>query len=1748
MSDPYLSPLKKFLSALSHPLFASLRIRLVLLVLLALLPVFGLAFYDRYEQRQQNARTVQSQALELARRAMIDQLELIGAAHQLLLPLTQLAVVRGEGPIPCNDFFPSLLRQNTAYTNLGVIDVQGAVTCAGVVPSTPVNVRTRPYFTRVLQQLVIFGESEIGVIVNAPTINFALPIIDGAQQTQGAVFASLDLAWFRWFAERENMPNSSTLVLVDRTAALGVLYPKMETLDTRALATSRVAQWFDALEAQRVIDFGDPDGVTRLYAFVPLGPTGYMGIGIPSAIAYDKVDRTATRDLGILLIVTGLAIAAAWGFGDWFLTRQVRALLGATQRIAGGDLSVRTGQWNDASELGQLAHAFDQMATTLQQRADQQKQSEEALLHQAEELAAITRLSREVTMVLDLNQVLESIARVTARLSQSDASGVYIPDAQGILRLAIGYGVSPTFVEALNAVGIKPGEGAIGRVEVEQHPAQLHDMNVGHEYSFTAPMRAEGLRAVLAVPMIRHDRTVGEIVLWHRQPRRFTVSEIAFLQAIAQQCVNAVENARLMQSERDARELAEALRDTAATLSSTLDFDELLDRILDNVGRVVPHDSANFMLIEQDHARVVRCRFHATVEGFPLNKPIAIEEIPSLRGMIETGQARAVEDTQNDAEWIEFPETRWIRSHLGAPICIKGQVIGFLNLDSATPGFFQPAHIPRLQAFADQAALALENARLLAETEKRAGHFAALHETAQTIAAQQDLPALLETIVQRAMLLLGASHCGLYLYDITRHDLELVVQEGLDVPRGIRMRLGEGMAGRVAQAQQPLIVNDYGRWEHRASQFADIPFSAVLQVPLLHRGELIGVLSIAEIGATTRQFTDEDARLLNLFASQVAGAVHNTRLLQQAQTRAEQLALLYDAGLALNSLLEPRAQVEYLLKIAMRALRADRAVFFRHDAAHNSLRLQLCAGYTAEDEASARRLTATVGDEQSIIGWVATNRLPLNLPEVSADPRYQMVSPELRAGLWMPVEHEGRLLGVFGALSARPAAFQAADERLLGLFANQAAVALENARLFEEAHQHVDQLAVLNRIASAVNQTFGLDELLEAIHREIAAILPCDVFYIALYDSATDELDYRIRVDAGLRLPPENYPLKMGLSWHVITQRQPVLIRDRATDTRFPISPETLWGTLKPAQSLLGVPIQISEAVVGIVSVQSYTPNTYDDADMRWLVTIADQVALAIHRARLSEETRQRLAELEAVNDISKALRVAHTSAEILPVLLDAILAVIQTDCGAAILLSADPASPDEIVARGWLANAVKESPHRREGITRHVLTTGETYISTEFHHDPLTPPAARSHNPPGWGGICLPIRTSAETIGVLLVAVQSPRMIQANEAQFLTTVAEMAGTAIQRAGLHEQTEQRLRQLDALHTIDTAINASLDLRVTLHVLLTQISLQLGVDAVNVLLLDVATQHLESAGGHGFRISAPTRVSIPLGEGYPQRAALERKIIHSANLSTATADPRAVWLANEGFVAYCAAPLISKGQLKGVVEVFHRAPLSFTAEWLAFFGTLAGQTALAIENITLFNSLRRSNVELALAYDSTIEGWSRALELRDHETEGHTQRVAEMTCQLARALGINDADLVNIRRGALLHDIGKMAIPDHILLKTSQLTKAEIETMRKHPQYAYELLSPIDYLRGALDIPYCHHEKWDGTGYPRGLAGEEIPLAARVFAIVDVWDALRSERAYRQAWDEDQIKAYLQSLSGIHFDPQIVRAFLRLLEE
>jgi putative nucleotidyltransferase with HDIG domain len=333
---------------------------------------------------------------------------------------------------------------------------------------------------------------------------------------------------------------------------------------------------------------------------------------------------------------------------------------------------------------------------------------------------------------------------------------------------------------------------------------------------------------------------------------------------------------------------------------------------------------------------------------------------------------------------------------------------------------------------------------------------------------------------------------------------------------------------------------------------------------------------------------------------------------------------------------------------------------------------------------------------------------------------------------------------------------------------------------------------------------------------------------------------------------------------------------------------------------------------------------------------------------------------------------------------------------------------------------------------------------------------------------------------------------------------------------------------------------------TLNILLEHVIAQLEVDAANILLLEPHAQTLSFAVGRGFRRDSTQQIRVHLGEEYAGHAALERKLMHVSDLRRSEiAFPRAPLFIAEGFVAYYVVPLIAKGQVKGVLEIFHRTPLTVNNDWSNFLETLAGQAAIAIDNAQLFERLQRSNASLVSAYDATIEGWSRAMDLRDKETEGHTLRVTEMVERLARAMHIDEAEIVHIRRGALLHDIGKIGVPDHILLKPGPLSDDEWDVMRQHPRLAYEMLAPISYLRLALDIPYCHHEKWDGTGYPRGLKGEQIPQAARLFAVVDVWDALRSNRPYRSGWAEEQTLNHIRSLAGTHFEPKAVELFLQL---
>ncbi len=524
-----------------------------------------------------------------------------------------------------------------------------------------------------------------------------------------------------------------------------------------------------------------------------------------------------------------------------------------------------------------------------------------------------------------------------------------------------------------------------------------------------------------------------------------------------------------------------------------------------------------------------------------------------------------------------------------------------------------------------------------------------------------------------------------------------------------------------------------------------------------------------------------------------------------------------------------------------------------------------------------------------------------------------------------------------------------------------------------------------------------------------------------------------------------------------------------------------------------------------------------------------------------------RLVELEAINRVSSTLRAAQTLGEMLSLLMDTTLKAVGASQGSIWLYDQDTESLNPEVVRGYegpVEYATRPPIDTDRGIAEFVFAGGKPLIAGDLRQSTDLPEEMRRALPEGVGGAVLPIHAEQDVIGTLIVNIPPLRELASHEVRLLTTLSEIAGIAIRRISLSQQTARRLQRLSALSEISRAITSSVSLQLNLSMLLNQVVAQLNIDAADVLLMNPVLGMLNFAAGKGFRTRTMERTRQKVGEGYAGRAAMERRIIHFDDLGGRDDNPLLMKVAGEDFVSYYAVPLIAKGQVQGVLEIFHRTPREHDAEWLEFLQTLAEQAAIAIDNANMFENLQRTNLDLVLAYDATIEGWSRALDLRDRETEGHTQRVADLAIRLARMFGLDESELTGVRWGALLHDIGKMGVPDEILLKPGPLTGSEWVIMKKHPELAYEMLSPIQYLRSALDIPHYHHEKWDGTGYPKGLKGEQIPLAARIFAVVDVWDALRSNRPYRSAWPEPKVREHIRSLAGSHFDPKVAERFLQ----
>jgi PAS domain S-box-containing protein/putative nucleotidyltransferase with HDIG domain len=658
-------------------------------------------------------------------------------------------------------------------------------------------------------------------------------------------------------------------------------------------------------------------------------------------------------------------------------------------------------------------------------------------------------------------------------------------------------------------------------------------------------------------------------------------------------------------------------------------------------------------------------------------------------------------------------------------------------------------------------------------------------------------------------------------------------------------------------------------------------------------------------------------------------------------------------------------------------------------------------------------------------------------------------------------------------------------------------------------HKQAEKLQrTINRIANAVLTTGSLSELFPKIHKALEGILLFKSFYIALYDREEELISFPYFVDQYDEPPPPQKP-GHGLTEYVLRTQKPLLATRNILDELVRKGEADLIGG--DSNEWLGVPLILKGEVLGVMVVQTYEEEVhFSQRAVDILTYVSTQVANAIERKRTEEDLR--------------AAEVRYRT------LVEQIPAIVYI------------AGPQQYIGETYISPQIKQL-----GFTQEEWVADPDRWLKQLH------PEDRER-----------VLAEIEEMKEEQRSFQSEYRLFDREGQArwihdeTLHVKNQEGKPILLQGImlditdrkeaEERIKRQLEQLKTQRTIDMTILASTDLKLSLREILKQGLSQLQVDAIDILFLNTTTHFLEYKDGMGFHTKDIERTKLRVGEGYAGRAIRERKMVNVQDFNAIKfAFTRSELIAKEKFVSYWGMPLIVKGEVKGILEVFLRSRLQPDADWMNCFESLAGQTALAIDNATLFENLRRSNFELVRAYETTLEGWSSALDLRDKETEGHTKRVTTLTLQLAQTIGISDKELVHIRRGALLHDIGKMGVPDRILLKPDQLTDDEWEIMRQHPTYAKNLLSPIEYLRPSIDIPSSHHEKWDGTGYPMGLKGEQIPLAARIFAVTDVYDALTSDRPYRPAWTREKTLEQIKSLSGTHFDPKVVDAFLGLLK-
>ena len=1204
--------------------------------------------------------------------------------------------------------------------------------------------------------------------------------------------------------------------------------------------------------------------------------------------------------------------------------------------------------------------------------------------------------------------------------------------------------------------------------------------------------------------------------------------------------------------------------------------DELFERVTRLIADTLYPNQFGILLLNDETNQL---RFHPSYIGLPPEyNDLRIDVGEGVTGRVaQTGQPLNVPDVSCSSIYLRCEDA--IRSELCVPLTLKETVIGVINAESDRVNAFSADDERLLMTLAHQLEIAIERLRMEADLRKRVAQLAAIHDASQEIAAASlDIESVCRAIHAATERLLDFDAFAIVRWERAKHEIEAIylIDDGQRFPP-IRSKDEVGWSSYVLRTGASLRISDFAN-EHKVMpqpvHYGTNRYSrSVLVVPLKLGGRIIGTFSVQSY--TPNRYTADDLNLLELMAGHAAIALENSRLYEEVSRQALTFANMFDAIIITDSqsrITDWNPAAERMFGYKREEVIGELVTVTHPPLLQSTLQTEIMSSLKElgrwEGETPIVRKDGTHGVADLIV-----------LPVLGSD---------------------GQLIATVG-VNRDITEHKKAEKALRNSEARLAGI-IDSAMDAIVTVNQDGEIVLFNHAAEAIFGYSTREALGKPADRFIPASLRDQLKPQAAKDAASDSegrVMRRLPYVIAQRANGEEFPAEFTVTRVLVEEQEYITmtVRDVTERVQAQLEMSRLAGVVEQAAESvvladhLGRILYVNpyfERVSGFSQedVQGKTVRILmsDFHDRRfysevwktvtsghpWTGTLASRrkdggllfesatlfpiknesgaiVNYAAVKRDITDEI-QREREMQAIVSVSTELRKASTRAEMLPIILDQLIDLLNAKGALIASYNAEKREFFVELGGGPLHFLTSQRVPLGKGITSVVFENDGPFQTHDINQHPQYSRLFELAEIRAVIGT--PLMVQGETMGVLWVGRLAP--FHNSEFRVLQAVADMSANALHRASLHERTLRHASQTVAISAAGRTMAEILNpADIYTHLSNSINGLVENVDILSIYAMDAARNVCScvfvSCHGQARKVDQLAPVILDLGRPSPldrvvrtHEPTIVQDLQHTL-MSLAAVDCQ---LPPQGSAVI--VPLVARGKVLGVVELISQTPNRFSAEDLDLLILMGSTAATALENANLYQGLQESNLELLEAYDNTIEGWSRALDLRDRETESHTQRVTDLTLQIAHRLGLPEERLVHIRRGALLHDIGKMGVPDRILHKPDTLSPEEWTVMRMHPVYAYEMLLPISYLRPALSIPYCHHEWWDGSGYPRGLKGEEIPLEARIFAIVDTYDALTSTRPYRAAWPRTQALRQIMAESGTHFDPDLVDEFLRIV--